>query len=235
MSSDRASSQCGLTSLLPMSCRGRAAAFARDLQSRLRNLGTPQDGEQESSWLTRENGVHKPSTSSQQDLDTFYDFELNCESPSSPVEEYAAPFSERLSEDRELPFYDIDSEELKEQNKIILKHPDNGKNGFKFTTAFYTESPIKVQPVPKENGHVDKPLFSAITFEGCARKNSYDEIDCVVPTLNHFDNDRLNSVAHLSATIDSDSEFESAKSEPSDGMRISQNWIKVPKIITVKI
>lgn len=33
---------CGLSSLLPlgMSCRGRAEAFARRLQSRLRTLGT---------------------------------------------------------------------------------------------------------------------------------------------------------------------------------------------------
>lgn len=44
-SSNRSSSTerpCGLTSLLPlgMSCRGRAEAFARSLQSRLRTLGT---------------------------------------------------------------------------------------------------------------------------------------------------------------------------------------------------
>lgn len=33
---------CGLTALLPlgMSCKGRAEAFARSLQSRLRTLGT---------------------------------------------------------------------------------------------------------------------------------------------------------------------------------------------------
>ncbi|XP_045486758.1 glycogen-binding subunit 76A isoform X2 [Pieris rapae] len=214
MNGDHASSQCGLTSLLPMSCRGRAAAFARDLQSRLRNLGTPQDAECENSWLNRENGVHRPSTSSQRDLDTFYDFELECESPSSPVEEYSAPFTERFPEDSELPFYDIDSDELKEQKKFVLKHPDNGKNGFKFTTAFFTESPIKSQPVPKENGHLEKPLFSAITFEGCARQNSFDEVDCVVPTLCNLENGRI--LPHISSTIDSDSEFESAKSEPSD-------------------
>lgn len=44
-SSKRSSSTerpCGLTSLLPlgMSCRGRAEAFARSLQSRLRTLGS---------------------------------------------------------------------------------------------------------------------------------------------------------------------------------------------------
>lgn len=44
-SSNRSNSSerpCGLTALLPlgMSCRGRAEAFARSLQSRLRTLGT---------------------------------------------------------------------------------------------------------------------------------------------------------------------------------------------------
>lgn len=44
-SSNRSNSSerpCGLTALLPlgMSCRGRAEAFARNLQSRLRTLGT---------------------------------------------------------------------------------------------------------------------------------------------------------------------------------------------------
>lgn len=47
-SSNRSSSTerpCGLTALLPlgMSCRGRAEAFARSLQSRLRTLGTQVD------------------------------------------------------------------------------------------------------------------------------------------------------------------------------------------------
>ncbi|CAK1545015.1 unnamed protein product [Leptosia nina] len=214
MSGDRAGSQCGLTSLLPMSCRGRAAAFARDLQSRLRNLGTPQDGECENSWL-RNNGVHRPSTSSQRDLETFYDFELECESPSSPVEEYEAPFPERRVEDSEPTYTDVNSDELKEQKKFVLKHPDNGKNGFKFTTAFYTESPVKVQPAPKENGHADKPLYSPITFEGCARQNSYDEVDCV-PPIAFRENGSINSLG-IHSTVDSDSEFESAKSEPSDG------------------
>lgn len=40
--SNSAERPCGLTALLPlgMSCRGRAEAFARSLQSRLRTLGT---------------------------------------------------------------------------------------------------------------------------------------------------------------------------------------------------
>lgn len=39
---ETSSEPCGLTSLIPigMSCRGRAEAFARRLQSRLRTLGS---------------------------------------------------------------------------------------------------------------------------------------------------------------------------------------------------
>ncbi|XP_050675182.1 glycogen-binding subunit 76A isoform X2 [Leptidea sinapis] len=215
MSGDRAGSQCGLSSLLPMSCRGRAAAFARDLHSRLRNLGATQDGDCENSWLTQENGTHKPSTSTQRDLDTFYDFELECESPSSPVDEYIPPFQERLPNESEPRYYDIDQNDPKEQTKFKLRHPDNGKNGFLFSTAFYTESPIKLQPVPKENGHNDKPMFTPITFEGCARHNSFDEVDCIIRP-SQLENERVTLEPLCYTTIiDSDSEFESAKEEPS--------------------
>ncbi|XP_023946871.2 glycogen-binding subunit 76A isoform X2 [Bicyclus anynana] len=217
MSGDRTGPQCGLTSLLPMSCRGRAAAFARDLHSRLRNLGATQEGECENSWLTRENPTHRPnnSTHTQRELDTFYDFELECGSPSSPVNEYDAPFPERPTEDTDPPFYDVNSDvDNKEQCKITLKQPDKGKNGFKFSTAFYTESPVKIQPTAKENGHVDKPLYSPITFEGCARQNSYDELDCLVQPI--AASDRLSVISQINSTLDSDSEFESAKSDPSD-------------------
>ncbi|CAH0729866.1 unnamed protein product, partial [Brenthis ino] len=224
MSGDRAGSQCGLTTLLPMSCRGRAAAFARDLHSRLRSLGATQDGECENSWLTRENSTHRPSNSprSQKDLETFYDFELECESPSSPVENYEPSFPEKQSEESDPPFYDVDSNtENKEQSKLLLKQPDAGKNGFKFSTAFYTESPVKHQPTSRENGHVDKPLYSAITFEGCARQNSFDEVDCAVQPISVTTPDRSNSYSQQSSMIDSDSEFESAKSE--EGSQIENN------------
>lgn len=217
MNGDRATSQCGLTSLLPMSCRGRAAAFARDLHSRLRNLGGAHEEDCESSWLTREHpNTHKPTTSTgQRDLDTFYDFELECESPSSPVDEYDHPFPERPpTDDQEPPFYDVDSEpDLKEQAKLMVQQNDKAKNGFRFSTAFYTDcQPVKIQPIPRENGHAEKRLYSPITFEGCARQNSLDEIDSAArlpPTVNSLP-------TNVTTALDDDSEFESAKSEPSE-------------------
>ncbi|XP_068618275.1 glycogen-binding subunit 76A isoform X2 [Battus philenor] len=221
MGSDRAGTgaQCGLTSLLPMSCRGRAAAFARDLHSRLKNLGAGQD-DCESSWLTRDpTSTHKATTSAQRDLDTFYDFELECESPSSPIDEYDGAYPKRsVSEDTEQRFHDIDSDAApKEHKRLISKQTDKNKNGFKFPTTFYMEcSPVKHQPVPRENGHVDKPLYSPISFEGCARQNSHDEIDCAIRPSINVESERFSSPLNHSTILDSDSEFESAKSEPSE-------------------
>lgn len=94
---------CGLGSFLPMSCRGRAEAFARRLQSRLQSLGRTgsRDGASspadESSWLTRQPEVtsHQPRLSSSSESDIYFDFDLDCESPGSPVEE--TPYSETFS------------------------------------------------------------------------------------------------------------------------------------------
>lgn len=227
MSSDRAGSQCGLTSLLPMSCRGRAAAFARDLHTRLRHLGGAQDEDCESSWLTRDNASHRPNPPTNRDLDTFYDFELECASPSSPVDEYDHPFPERSPiDDQEPPFYDVEPEpERKEQNKANKLPAEKKKNGYKHPISFCTEcSPVKLQPVPRENGHSEKKLYSAITFEGCARQNSYDEMDSVAKPSPSVNTDRFSLPSLLNTTIDSDSEYESAKTDPSDAIdELSQN------------
>ncbi|XP_055323785.1 glycogen-binding subunit 76A [Sitodiplosis mosellana] len=107
-SSNRSSSTerpCGLTALLPigMSCRGRAEAFARSLQSRLRTLGTQSNESTpitsgntgtENSWLNSGsytqasanvtnhqpvatgNGIHDVA-------DSYFDFDI----PGSPVDE----------------------------------------------------------------------------------------------------------------------------------------------------
>ncbi|XP_045450821.1 glycogen-binding subunit 76A isoform X1 [Melitaea cinxia] len=219
MSSDRTGSPCGLTSLLPMSCRGRAAAFARDLHSRLRSLGATEEDESENRWLTTgDNSVHQPTSSThvQQDIKTFYDFELECESPSSPTDAYEPSYLGRQHENTDPTFYDVDTDpQLKEQSKLMLKQPDKDKNGFKFSTAFFSESPVKLQPVSRENGN-DKPLYSPITFEGCSRQNSYDEIDSALQLTSPKAADRLSMIHQSNSGIDSDSEFESAKSDPSD-------------------
>lgn len=71
--------QCGLGSLVPMSCRGRAEAFARRLHTRLRRLGAEPPSEQEqTTWTGAPNNT---------DSDIYFDFDAELESPSSPVEE----------------------------------------------------------------------------------------------------------------------------------------------------
>ncbi|PSN32642.1 hypothetical protein C0J52_13888 [Blattella germanica] len=85
---------CGLGSFLPMSCRGRAEAFARRLQSRLQSLGRAGSGDgsstpEETSWLGRQPEVtsHQPRLSSSSESDIYFDFDLDCESPGSPIDE----------------------------------------------------------------------------------------------------------------------------------------------------
>ncbi|XP_063698951.1 glycogen-binding subunit 76A [Culicoides brevitarsis] len=91
---------CGITSFIPlgMSCRGRAEAFARSLQSRLRTLGTQEDNDalqqdgaeqSENTWLTPQ---ETPIQSLQplrnnEAADAFFDFDLEPESPGSPIDE----------------------------------------------------------------------------------------------------------------------------------------------------
>lgn len=99
--------KCGLSSLLPMSCRGRAEAFARRLHSRLKSLGSQDGGNgvaDEHSWL----GAHDPSVSVSQprhssDSEFFLDFGL-LESPGSPVEEITQPvFADVINNKDDLP------------------------------------------------------------------------------------------------------------------------------------
>lgn len=81
--------KCGLSSLIPMSCRGKAEAFARKLHNRLRTLGS-EDGNgsaDESSWLAaNENPIAISQPRHASDSDIYLDFGL-LESPGSPEEE----------------------------------------------------------------------------------------------------------------------------------------------------
>lgn len=82
--------KCGLSSLLPMSCRGRAEAFARRLHSRLKSLGSQDGGNgvaDEHSWLAaHDNSVSISQPRHSNDSDLYLDFGL-LESPGSPAEE----------------------------------------------------------------------------------------------------------------------------------------------------
>ncbi|CAG2060968.1 unnamed protein product [Timema podura] len=82
---------CGLGSIIPMSCRTRAEAFARRLESRLNSLGRSgtglDDSSDENSWIAHKPSVTscQPKLSSSSDSDIFFDFDF--EPPGSPEEE----------------------------------------------------------------------------------------------------------------------------------------------------
>lgn len=79
--------KCGLSSLMPMSCRGRAEAFARRLHSRLSTLGTDDDNGlgDETTWLTNNHdNLSQPRHAVEAEV--FFDFGL-LESPGSPETE----------------------------------------------------------------------------------------------------------------------------------------------------
>ncbi|KAJ8943800.1 hypothetical protein NQ318_012445 [Aromia moschata] len=80
--------KCGLSSFLPMSCRGRAEAFARRLHSRLRSLGSHDENgpANESSWLAAHENPVAVSQPRHVESDMYLDFGL-LESPGSPEEE----------------------------------------------------------------------------------------------------------------------------------------------------
>lgn len=81
--------KCGLSSLIPMSCRGKAEAFARTLHKKLRSLGSEDDNgsSDESSWLAaNESSIAISQPRHGSDSDIYFDFGI-LESPSSPEEE----------------------------------------------------------------------------------------------------------------------------------------------------
>lgn len=96
MTSER--EKCGLTSLLPVSCRGRAEAFARRLHSRLRSLGSQDESSSsdESSWLgSHENHISVSQPRHSSETNKYLDFGL-LESPGSPEEEIEESELQRL-------------------------------------------------------------------------------------------------------------------------------------------
>ncbi|CAH0546949.1 unnamed protein product [Brassicogethes aeneus] len=118
---------CGLGSLLPMSCRGRAEAFARSLHSRLSSLGTQNGGNgtaTETSWLHL--GAHEPSIALSQprhsgESEMYLDFGL-LESPSPEEDLDEAELHRLINKDnlKHLNSADCHCTNTKEKNNILL-------------------------------------------------------------------------------------------------------------------
>lgn len=97
---------CGLVAVIPAlgmsSCRGRAEAFARRLQSKLRTLGSQNEenssqeeepiinGGPSNTWVANTHETEQSVTDLQplrHESDSFFDFDCELESPGSPVDE----------------------------------------------------------------------------------------------------------------------------------------------------
>ncbi|XP_055843992.1 glycogen-binding subunit 76A [Episyrphus balteatus] len=98
---------CGLVAVIPTlgmsSCRGRAEAFARTLQSKLRTLGSQNEdnlsqeeepiingGPSSNTWVPSTHDSEQTVTNLQplrHESDSFFDFDCELESPGSPVDE----------------------------------------------------------------------------------------------------------------------------------------------------
>ncbi|XP_077296712.1 glycogen binding subunit 76A [Arctopsyche grandis] len=186
--------QCGLGSLVPMSCRGRAEAFARRLHTRLRSLGAePPPGGEVSSGS-----------------DVYFDLEAEIASPQSPQspvesgcvvsssppgEDNASPSSPPSNSDSDATYYDIDADsdpklappsysttKLKDNqaNKANKLAPDAIDHLFQNRSDTpENQSPIKTQPLARDaisktdygsTRHLDtfNVLYSPIKFDDCS-------------------------------------------------------------------
>lgn len=145
MTSER--EKCGLSSLLPMSCRGRAEAFARRLHSRLRSLGSQDENgsADESSWLAaHENPIAISQPRHSSDNDMYLDFGL-LESPGSPEDELHETELHKLI-NKDLLKHSLSEEchcpKLKEKKEKLLANFRSSSNDSDSDGPFYdtTES-----------------------------------------------------------------------------------------------
>lgn len=178
--------QCGLGSLVPMSCRGRAEAFARRLHTRLRSLGAePPPGGEVSSGS-----------------DVYFDLETQIESPQSPQSPVESgcllsspPGDDNTSppsnSDSDATYYDLDADsdpkltaysKLKDNqaNKVKLA-PDVVDHLFQNRSDTpENQSPIKTQPLARDvisktdygsTHQFDSlnALYSPIKFDDCSQ------------------------------------------------------------------
>lgn len=102
--------KCGISSLLPISCRERAEAFAKHLNSRLQSLGS-QDGiliSNNGSWLKDDNNPIATSQPKSADSDTYYEFGLFQSPPDSPIEKKENELTNLLKDKKCLKRYSND-------------------------------------------------------------------------------------------------------------------------------
>lgn len=153
--------KCGISSILPISCRERAEAFAKHLNSRLQRLGS-QDGiliNNDSSWLRdEENSIATSQPKSSDNGEAYYEFRLP-ESPGSPAEE-KNELTNLLNEDETLKKYN-------EDDGICLEN-------------------IKISNSLVDSDSSDGPYYEAVADDKVLLINAADDVDCNSSTLLEF-------------------------------------------------
>lgn len=174
--------KCGLSSFLPMSCRGRAEAFARRLHSRLKSLGSQDGGNgiaDEHSWLAAHDSsvsVTQPRHST--DSEFLLDFGL-LESPGSPEEEIAQPvFTEVINQKDVLPCQEdcccLSVKGLPQTKRVPSNESDSSSDGTfydldtdseKYTNGEAVNGNGHFESSPDENSGNEHLLSDNETFE----------------------------------------------------------------------
>ncbi|XP_049819541.1 glycogen-binding subunit 76A-like isoform X2 [Aethina tumida] len=207
---------CGLSSLLPMSCRGRAEAFARSLHSRLSSLGT-QNGTNgsanESSWLQLEAhdnhiALAQPRHSSNSEM--FLDFGL-LESPSPEEDIVEAELHRLLNKDNLKHSHSEDCHCLNGKEKMKLNgHLSNGSNDSDSSDGpFYDTNDFeqRLTNTNHVNGYAEQ--------NGTSSHDSPSEV-----TLTQQDNQSINSDESFATTTENTVPVENSLSDETSTLSL---------------
>jgi len=171
---------CGISSFIPlgMSCRDRAEAFARSLQSRLRTLGTQaptppqqpattvQQPSTENSWLIQaaSNSTNTNPLNRLPDTDSFFDFDVETDSPASPAEE--CEYTKLVeSESKDTP-NDIASESGVCSSPSLSSRTNSGESHISSDEPFYD---------PESSEADQRSLSLSTDYHDCVDSKSKDQ------------------------------------------------------------
>lgn len=165
--------KCSISSILPLSCRERAEAFAKRLNSRLQSLGS-QDGiliNNDSGWLRDNDNPIATSQPKPADADPYYEFALS----QSPGEEIDSELTKLISTEDAIPRYN-DGDSIILSNMKISNSLDSDSSDAQY---FDTESDNQV-------------LFNATEVDSVS-SNLVQENNCFIEKTDECANDDSSS------------------------------------------
>lgn len=170
--------KCGLSSLLPMSCRERAEAFARHLHSRLTSLGTEDGIVTETTWLAAPESAITLSQPRHTNEENFY---LEIDSPGSPNEELDKTELEKLiNKENSYCNGQCSTSDLERTTKIHTQNDSDSDGPFYDTQSdFTTDLEKEIKPVNGIAKSFSDPELSQDedSFLDCNSLNSLDYSD----------------------------------------------------------